>query len=167
MDNGNNSLSAFTTTCPGIASRLMNQPSIHYGDSQITVDALWDTGATCTAISEKVVKELSLIPVGKKTIQTPSGRDIVNTYLVNILLPNNVIVSNVEVCDSRIGDQGIDLLIGMNIITMGDFAVTNCRGQTVFTFRMPACERLDFVKKINTQNLVGTHGGSKKRKKKK
>lgn len=34
----------------------------------------------------------------------------------------------------------------MDIIGQGDFAVTNYQGKTVFSFRMPAAECIDFVK---------------------
>jgi len=42
---------------------------------------------------------------------------------------------------------GTDVLIGMNIINQGDFAVTNKDGKTVFSFRLPSVECLDFVDK--------------------
>lgn len=38
-----------------------------------------------------------------------------------------------------------DFLIGMDIITLGDFAVTNVNGKTVFSFRYPSCEKIDYV----------------------
>jgi hypothetical protein len=41
-----------------------------------------------------------------------------------------------------------DVLIGMDIIGTGDFAVTNLGDTTVFTFRTPSVERIDFVKTI-------------------
>ena len=39
------------------------------------------------------------------------------------------------------------LLVGMDIIGMGDFAVSNFKGETAFTFRLPSIERMDFVPK--------------------
>ena len=36
--------------------------------------------------------------------------------------------------DSEIGNQGIDVLIGMDIISMGDFAVSNFSGKRQFSF---------------------------------
>jgi len=44
---------------------------------------------------------------------------------------------------SIFGDS--DVLIGMDIISLGDFAVTNFQEKTVFTFRIPSVERIDFV----------------------
>ena len=38
-----------------------------------------------------------------------------------------------------------DVLIGMDIIGTGDFAVTNLNGLTKFSFRVPSLEHIDFV----------------------
>lgn len=116
----------------------------------------------------RVVQELGLIPTGQKRIRTPSGSDIVNTYLVSIALPNHVVFPDVEVCDTKIGDQGADLLVGMDIINCGDFAVTNCGGKTVFSFCIPSSKTIDFVKEANLEKLIGPkHGTGNKKKKKK
>ena len=45
----------------------------------------------------------------------------------------------------NIGAAGIGVLIGMDIITSGDFSVSNYNGKTVFTFRTPSQERIDYV----------------------
>ncbi len=38
------------------------------------------------------------------------------------------------------------MLIGMDIISRGDFAVTNKDGKTTFSFRLPSVAKIDFVK---------------------
>ena len=38
-----------------------------------------------------------------------------------------------------------DVLVGMDIINTGDFAVTNLGGITKFSFRFPSLEHIDFV----------------------
>ena len=43
-----------------------------------------------------------------------------------------------------------DVLIGMDIIGSGDFAITNHKGKTVFSFRIPSIGRIDFVNPNNT-----------------
>ena len=47
---------------------------------------------------------------------------------------------------------GTEVLIGMDIISLGDFAVTNLNNKTWFTFRMPSVARLDFVKEIRKES---------------
>ncbi len=150
---------AFTTkSTSGLLNRLINQVTIAYGKNSISAKALWDTGATSTCISVEMATRLALVPTGIRNIMTPSGSSTVNTYLVDIILPNNVCVKDVEVCDSAIGSQGIGVLIGMDIITKGDFSVSNHNGQTVFSFRIPSTKTTDYVEILRTKSIIGTHG---------
>lgn len=155
---------AFTEKRNRVEDRLINKVVIGVKDKQIEADALWDTGATCTAVSDSVVKELGLVSYGKQQIKTPSGEKIVDQYLVNLALPNDVLVPNVVACGSEIGNQGIDLLIGMNIIKLGDFAVSNFCGRTQFTFRMPSSRDADYISSTTLLNNISkSHGKGKKK----
>lgn len=69
---------------------------------------------------------------------------------MNIALPNKVAFSNVRVTKGTLA--GSDVLIGMDIISQGDFAVTNTEDQTVFSFRIPSIQRIDFVKAAKARN---------------
>ena len=62
-------------------------------------------------------------------------------------MPSNVVFNDVEVSESEIAAEGIGLLIGMDIISTGDFAVSNFKGKTTFTFRIPSIEEIDFIEK--------------------
>lgn len=143
---------AFTTYYNGLSNRLINEACIiSNGEEMKTSSAQWDTGATITCIAQTVVDRLGLKPIGQNIIKTPSGDSIVNTYIIDLKLKNNVTVKDIIVIDSEIGAQGIDVLIGMDVIRHGDFAVTNLGGKTVFTFRTPSVESIDFVKQIQNQ----------------
>lgn len=125
--------------------------------------ALWDTGASITCISTNVVNKLSLTPSGRQTIQTPGGQKIVNTYLVDVSLPNGVTFSDVPVCDSEIGSQGLDVLIGMDLISLGDFSITQQGGKTMFSFCIPSRKSIDFVAQIKMQQKVSQSHKKKKK----
>ena len=158
----------FTIDYHGRSNKLKTQISISNGSSTITGTALWDTGATTSCISESVAQQLSLVPTGMMNIQTPSSTKAVKTYLVNVGLPNHLNVNDVQVCETDIGKQGIEMLIGMDIITLGDFSVSNFNNNTVFTFRFPSKEKTDYVPQSNIDNIIGPKhgkGNSKKRKK--
>lgn len=142
---------AFTIDYHGKSNKLRTQITISNGERSITGTALWDTGATTTCISESVAQQLSLVPTGMMNIQTPSSTKSVNTYLVNVGLPNHLNVNDVQVCDTDIGKQGLEMLIGMDIITLGDFSVSNYNDKTVFTFRVPSKEKMTlFHSRIST-----------------
>lgn len=156
---------AFTTYYNGMSSKLINQVTIEHGTT-ITVSGQWDTGATNTCISHEVVKSLGLISTGKRSVQTPSGVAVMDTYVVDILLPNNVRIAGLEVTESEIGAQGIGALIGMDIMSQGDFAVSNYQGRTVFTFRHPSQRKIDFASDASIAKKIGPLHGKGKRKKK-
>ena len=69
------------------------------------------------------------------------------TYLVNVALPNQVGFPGVPVAKSELV-AGSDVLIGMDIITRGDFSITNVGGRTVFSYRIPSLKLVDFVAEI-------------------
>jgi uncharacterized protein YchJ len=106
--------------------------------------ALWDTGATNTVITERVVKNCGLSPIGMMKCHTGNGVCESLTYLVSIRLPNNVVISSLRVASLEI--TSADVLIGMDIIAMGDFAISNFAGKTTFSFRCPSREKIDFTK---------------------
>ena len=147
-----------------IAQRLRSDIIIEYGCKTMNVVGLWDTGATATCISHDVASNLGLPVLGKRSIKTPSGGSDVDVHMVDITLPNKVQIKDVYVLETDIGDQGIGALIGMDIISRGDFTVTNYNGSTVFTFRMPSMKVVDYVKQIYAQNAIGAkHGKGKRR----
>jgi len=107
-------------------------------------NAVWDTGATRTAITHEVAIECGLKPTGMCKVKTASGEHNTCTYFVSLYLPNHVCFPQLRVTEAVL--SGADVLIGMDVITGGDFAVTNSGGKTVLSFRMPSIECIDFVK---------------------
>ncbi len=83
------------------------------------------------------------------TVHTAGGERQCETYLVNIKLPNSVGFANVLVTKADMGET--EVLIGMDIISAGDFALTHKEGKTCFSFRVPSLLHIDFVE---TANLV-------------
>jgi len=104
---------------------------------------IWDTGATNSVISQKIVDEWNLKPTGMAQVHSVTETKLCETFLVSILLPNKVIAPAVRVTKGEPFD--CDVLIGMDIIGGGDFAVTHKDGKTTFSFRLPSIEEIDFV----------------------
>ena len=145
---------AFSSPHPGLAEELLTTVEVSQSFNPNVRDlnpppskvykALWDTGATGSGISVKVVNELGLSIIGKSIVSHVQGEAISSRYLVNIILPNNIGASEVGVTEAIL-DKDIDVLIGMDIITLGDFTISNNGGRTHFTFRTPSCERICFI----------------------
>lgn len=104
---------------------------------------IWDTGATNSVISQKVVDECDLKPTGMAIVQSATETKTCETFLVSIFLPNKVIMPAVRV--TKGSPAGCDVLIGMDVINNGDFAVSNLEGKTIFSYRYPSKEKIDFV----------------------
>ena len=146
------SFTAFTKNEKGLIKVLKTQVEIlidkkinpNYVKKKGNYVAIWDTGATNTVISEKLAKELNLTPVGTVTVSTAGGIREANKYILGLQLPNNLEIQNIMVTGGLLNTD-TDFLIGMDIITLGDFAVTNVNGKTVFSFRYPSCEKIDYV----------------------
>lgn len=157
---------AFTTSsAEGLLRQLRNQVTIDNPNISLTVEALWDTGASGSCISQDVVEKMGLKPTGMTHVLTPSGKDTRYTYLVDVVLPNNVRIPDLHVIESEIGAQGIGFLVGMDIISAGDFAVSNFNGRTCFTFRIPSEKRTDYVQEFKIQQCIGPkHGKGNKKK---
>ncbi|MEI7671105.1 MAG: retroviral-like aspartic protease family protein [Deltaproteobacteria bacterium] len=114
---------------------------------------VWDTGATHTVISSKIVNSLGLIPSGKTEAATAGGKvEDANTYIVNLYLPNKVVIQGLQVTELPI--SGIDALIGMDVIVRGDLALTHENGRTKLTYQMPSTHSIDFVKEIDLKNTI-------------
>lgn len=140
-------LSALITKCgifPAFDPRT--QPTDIKGQGY---DGLWDTGASGTVITKRVVDELGLKQTGLRRVNHANGSSTVPTYAINIKLPNDVEFCFIEVCEGIL--SGFDVLIGMDIITKGDFAITNTNGRTTFSFRCPSIEKFDFVDANNLE----------------
>ena len=57
---------------------------------------LWDTGASCSLISERIAKLLNLEPIGKTGVTGyNSNIDVKDTYLIHAGLPTGDIVTNI------------------------------------------------------------------------
>lgn len=115
--------------------------------------AIWDTGASASVISQQVIAELNLYPIDKTKVLTANGERIANVYLVHIYLRNKVSFSGVRVTDGNL--LGTSILIGMDIIGSGDFAVTHSDGKTCMSFQLPSSRKIDFVKEMNAKNMRG------------
>jgi predicted aspartyl protease len=132
----------------GILRQLQTQVAILPTSQKknFEINAIWDTGATGSAIITKVVQELGLIPTGKAQVSTANGLAIQNTYTIDIALPNSVTIIGIIATEIDALSAGCDALIGMDLITLGDFSITNHKGVTCMSFRVPSSHEIDYVK---------------------
>ena len=106
--------------------------------------AIWDTGASATVVTEKIVKAAGLKPIGMTMTRGVHGEKMANVYMVALHLPNNVVFNALRVTEGDLGPDA-DVLIGMDVISAGDFAVSNHKGSSTFSFRLPSMQKIDFL----------------------
>jgi len=111
---------------------------------QSTESALWDTGATISAITPKLVNDLWFVPAGTMAISGITGALDVEFILATIQLPDGILRQNIKmaVCDFS---QNINVILGMDIITLGDFELLHGNNNTVFSFTSPPSEKIKIM----------------------
>ena len=141
---------AITVKYPSVSNVLYcNGIQIRYNEkvTNLNLVSIWDTGANKTAIHEAVARQIGLIPIDKQWTHTVAGKRLSNVFAIDLLLPNGVEFDNLIITDGILRDErgfGIDILLGMDVITRGDFAITNKDGKTVMSFRVPSLDSINF-----------------------
>ncbi|GAP71594.1 hypothetical protein SAMD00024442_146_2 [Candidatus Symbiothrix dinenymphae] len=151
---------ALTSNNEGIAKSVITLVEVtnilSQSKDKIATRGIWDTGATASVVTKSTATALGLIPVRQTIVRGVHGNKEVNVYFVNITLNNKNITLNTQVteCDELSTDNSVGMLIGMNIIAMGDFAITNFQGQTTMSFRVPSLQKIDFVKGMKSAQQI-------------
>jgi predicted aspartyl protease len=119
-----------------------------YGLERIDADvlALVDTGATNTSVSNALAASLGLEVVDRCLVDAAGGTHRSNVYSIDVLLRSMVNFVNIRATEFVKTVQTFDIIIGMDILMLGDLAITNHNHQTVLSFRVPpGAEHIDFV----------------------
>ena len=149
-------INALSYTSNGIACEIVTPVTLRNPMTGAVLETMgiWDTGATGSVITRSSAEKLGLVPVSKANVRGVHGTKVVNVYYVNITLNNNQITLNERVteCDELSADNSKGMLIGMNIISTGDFSISNYNGNTVMSFRRPSLEHIDYVQEIKDCN---------------
>jgi len=100
-----------------------------------TVNAIWDTGAYSCAVSKKTAETMNLIPKGKSSVCgidsiEPSN---VNAYLIRVEIDGYGFDSHFKATEMNY--DGVDFLIGLQLIRMGKLCFDPCGGDGSFRFR--------------------------------
>jgi predicted aspartyl protease len=106
--------------------------------------AIWDTGASGSVITQEVVDALNLKPTGQARVWTASESGIIRpTYGITLKINNDLPFSIEEAVLGKIA-HGIGCLIGMDVISKGDFSITNFENKTCMSFRSPSQHEIDY-----------------------
>ena len=108
-------------------------------------DGIIDTGATASVISKNIADTLSAIPQTFTKVHTASEQNVITPlYEADIEIGKQVRITGLMVTSGALLD-GTECLIGMDILSQGDLAVTNFESKTCVSFRIPSSQCIDFV----------------------
>jgi len=144
---------AFDAEFSTVVSELITDVSIFSSPNSqgIKTYAVWDTGATHSVLSPKIVNNLQLIPIDSSLVSGINHSQYADIVIASIGLTNGLLLPDIRfsVCDI----PGTDVLIGMDIIMMGDFAISNGDGKTLFSFAIPPFKnKVSYINKANNIN---------------
>jgi hypothetical protein len=128
------------------SDQATNPPILHF-------NGLWDTGASNCVITTDAVAKLGLKPFALANVTHGGGTELKNVYKINIYLPNQVTIANVNATEGMVNGK-FDFIIGMDIITLGDFSISNFNNETVVSFRIPSQKKIDYV--VEAQETIHT-----------
>jgi predicted aspartyl protease len=115
-------------------------------EKEADVYALIDTGATNTSISNKLAAALGLEIIEQCSVDAAGGVHTANVYMIDVALRNMVKFASIRAAEF-VQNSRFDIIIGMDILTLGDLAVTNAENRTVVSFRVPPdTQHIDYVK---------------------
>ena len=111
-----------------------------FGGKEFHIDrALFDTGSNVTILNPKVIPS-NAPPGDEACMHGPNSSWTAKTYCCTISLgPGNIILDNVPVVDFDLevfDTVDIDLIIGMDIITLGELTVKRKGKIPVFHFQI-------------------------------
>lgn len=132
------------------AFEITNQVEIRNEDERLIYSkALWDTGATNSSITRSLAQKAGLVQKGIAKTYHAGGTSLVPVYIIHLYLPNKIVINHLRVSEIADTIGNFDVLIGMDVITRGDFSLTNHNGNGCFSFRIPSIKKVDFVEEYN------------------
>jgi hypothetical protein len=151
----NKSYQAFTIKATGYLDRIITDISVSAAynpqsppspiPQMVPARALWDTGATKSGLSSNLIAKLSLVSCGTAQINHGGGTSIAPRYMVNFYLPHKVAAIGILAAEVQTAKDQFDVIVGMDVIDLGDFTISNVSGATWVSFRTPSCQAVDYV----------------------
>ena len=125
---------------------IITNEHICRGNDIFPVKALWDTGSSESVISSDLAEKLKLESVGMSNVSSSGSAFISKVYNIIVLIAERQKISLQVTESNQLAENDIDILIGMDVITLGDFAISSYNGEICFSYRYPSQGLIDFTK---------------------
>lgn len=105
-----------------------------FNEREIVVDAVWDTGATFSAVTKRVVDELDLFEMAKGVTSGING-DVIGLTRIALTFPGNMKYATwAEMNELRELPGPFDVLLGLDVISKGNMHLTHDKDGYWFEF---------------------------------
>ena len=95
---------------------------------------IWDCDSSGTRISQKVVQDLQLKAVGTVPVrQCEANEKVREVFFLSIALSPDIVFSDVRVTNGYFPPD-FDVIIGLDLITQGNFSLSQQNGKTIVEF---------------------------------
>jgi predicted aspartyl protease len=112
-------------------------------DKYYKTHGIIDTGAIVSIVSKNLVNKLSVMPHSYQFMDTASEQKIITpVYRASMILCDQIEITNLTVGDGIL-PEGEECLIGMDILSLGDLAVTHFESKTWLSFRIPSLQSIE------------------------
>jgi predicted aspartyl protease len=154
---------AFSRHYPGPARSLATEVRVckEYAGNpaeSLTIRAIWDTGATSTVVSPDVAGKINLVSIDKLSVYGVNSYTEVDVSIVSIILPNGIVLKNKRITVCKLPPT-VDMLIGMDIILMGDLFICNANDRTLFSYALPPLPgKIDLVDRAEEEGKKTSAG---------
>ena len=99
------------------------------------VSALWDTGSSQSCISRRMAEKMGLKEVDTRINIIPNGNIEAKVYRLDVVIADELIFNDLKVVEYPLERHDVDFLIGMDIISQGEFTIRNSGGKTQLLFK--------------------------------
>ena len=117
-----------------IVNAIYSPVTLKYNDKQIVVNAVWDTGAWISCISQSIIDQFNVTPLDPAVINNHTGLHLTNKYSIDVTIDDFITFTDLEVLSTNFSKNNIGFIIGMDIIQKGNLGIDNSTGHTILTY---------------------------------
>ena len=111
------------------------QISACHDSPKYLVNAVIDTGAIMSCVSQELARKMKLTPIDTTVLVTANSQSEAPSYMVDVFF-DTMCIKNVKVCSAEFKGRENTFLIGMDILNKGKLVIDNINGATTIEFTL-------------------------------
>lgn len=108
----------------------------------LNLKGMWDTGATTSCLDIKYLDVLNIKSTASTEYSAIGIHGNTDLYQIDLLINDCMLIHNLRIASQDLSSNEIQFLIGMDIISLGDFSINTINNKTIGCFRYPTNHKL-------------------------